>query len=172
MDKNIYEVQNQEIILKALVAQDKLYSKAKRINYLSLFLCVILPITYSVIKEFLSGEVFITIGSLFTIVLILVAPALSSFAFAAKKKAATVQQTVDFFLFEDESFRKRDDNWGNLYTMDELCTVIAKTKTTQKDMDKKRNWYSDYSSQSHVMQAYYSQCQCVRWDDDLRKVLL
>ena len=53
MDKNIYELQNKDIIINALVVQSKLYSKAKRINYLSLILCVLLPISYSLTKNFL-----------------------------------------------------------------------------------------------------------------------
>jgi hypothetical protein len=34
MDKNIYELQNKDTILKALVVQSKVYNKAKRINYI------------------------------------------------------------------------------------------------------------------------------------------
>ena len=169
MDKNIYELQNKDIIINALVVQSKLYSKAKRINYLSLILCVLLPISYSLTKNFLSGEILLTIGALFTIALVFISPALSTCAFKQKRTAAKIQQTIDYFLFEDDTFKTRDDEWGELYTKDELLEFIAKTKFSKKDMENKKNWYSDYSSYPHVMQAYYSQCECVRWDEDLRK---
>ena len=56
-----------------------------------------------------------------------------------------------------------------MFTENELTELIAKTKITEKDIDQKKNWYNDYSSYPHAMQAYYSQCECVRWDGDLRK---
>ena len=169
MDKNIYELQNKEMILKALVVQSKLYSKAKRINFLSLILCVLLPIGYSLTKNLISGEVLLAIGALFTILLAVISPALSAYASKQKTIAAKIQQTIDFFLFEDETFKSRNDDWGEVYTKDELLEIITKAKITEKDIEKKKNWYSDYSSFPHVMQVHYSQCECVRWDGDLRK---
>lgn len=169
MDKNIYELQNKEMILNALVVQNKLYSKAKRINFLSLILCVLLPIGYSLIKNLISGEVLLAVGALFTILLAVISPALSAYASKQKTIAAKIQQTIDFFLFEDETFKSRNDDWGEVYTKDELLEIITKAKITKKDIDKKRNWYNDYSSFPHVMQVYFSQCECVRWDGDLRK---
>lgn len=169
MDKNIYELQNKDTILKALVVQSKLYSKAKRIHFLSLILCVLLPIGYSITKNLISGEVLLTIGALFTIALIFISPALSAYASKQKRIAAKIQQTIDFFLFEDETFKSHNDDWGKVYSKDELLEIIAKAKISEKDIAKKKNWYSDYSSFPHVMQVHYSQCECVRWDGDLRK---
>lgn len=169
MDKNIYELQNKEMILNALVVQSKFYSKAKRINFLSLILCVLLPIGYSLTKNLLSGEILLTIGALFTIALVFITPTLAACASKQKTIAAKIQQTIDFFLFEDETFKSRNDDWGEVYTKDELHEIIAKSKISEKDIAKKKNWYSDYSSFPHIMQAYYSQCECVRWDGDLRK---
>ena len=140
--------------------------------YLSFVLCILLPIGYSLAKSFLSSEILITMGALFTLSLVFVASVLAKYISKKRRSAAKVQQTVDFLLFEDDAFKTCGNDWGELYTADELLELIAKNKISEKDIEKKKNWYSDYSSYPHVMQAYYSQCECVRWDGDLRKYFI
>lgn len=169
MDKNIYELQNQDSVLKSLVVQSKIYSNAKRLNYLNFTICVLLPIFYTFAQPFFKSEVLISLGIISVIALFYISNQISKSALKAQKSAAKVQQTIDHFLFEDDSFKTKNDDWGELYSDDELIELISKTKMTEKDIQLKKNWYADYSSFPHVMQSYYSQRESVRWDGDLRK---
>lgn len=168
LDKNIYIIQNQDLILKSLVSQRKLYNYAKCLNYVYFSVCVVLPLVYSILKTYFSGEAFLAAGSLITVILMLLSQIISEQCKIAKQKAAKIQQTIDFILFKNDTFKSVDDDWGKLYTKDELCVLNAKLKSNKKEIEKVRNWYSDYSKLSHIKQVFYSQCECVRWDDSLR----
>lgn len=169
MDKNIYELQNQVQVLQALVVQSKLYSKAKKINCFNFSLCVLLPVVFTFAKPFLESKALIFSGIIIVIASFFVSNRMSKSVLKTQTSAAKVQQTIDFYLFEDNTFRNRNDDWGELYSEDELIELISKTKIENEDIQSKKNWYSDYSSLPHVQQSYYSQRECVRWDVDLRK---
>ena len=130
MDKSIYFLQNEDIILGALVTQGKMYSRAKRINSFSFIVCVVVPILYSISKYFLSGDCLLILNIILTIGGILVSNVLSGWASKTQSIAAKIQQTIDVLLFNDDQL---DNKWGVCYTETELLSLLYDAKVTEAE---------------------------------------
>lgn len=169
MDKSIYFLQNQDIILGALVTQGKLYSKAKRMNCFSFLFCVVVPIIYSISKGFLSGDYLLIFGAVLTVGGIFIPDMLSRCVSKTQSIAAKIQQTIDILLFKNDIY---ENDWGECYTETELLSLVHEAKIIEEEKRKKKNWYNNYSKFPHTTQVYYCQCENVRWDKDLRKTFL
>ena len=99
--KEIFEKQNIDINIDRLLAQRRLYSNAKKVNYFLIGLTIIIPITISFITNFTKMEINEKhwIYVLFTFIAILLEKIFEVYIDRCKKTAASIQEDFDTTIF-------------------------------------------------------------------------
>ena len=168
-DKNVFQLQNEPTILNALVAQSKLYSRAKKFDTVFLILYIALPILYSTLILFLNNEWLQVIGAVIAIMATVISHRFAERRDKIRVRAARMQQTIDFYLFSRPDYPIENDEWKDCLSQTEFYETISDVKISPEDIEEKRNWYSDYSRYDHLKQVYYCQRMNIRWETELRK---
>lgn len=167
-NNNIFQLQNSEYMLNALVTQSKLYSKAKKFSLVFFILYIVLPISYSLLT-LIKCEWIEIIGAVITVVVTIISHRIASKSDKYRSDAARVQQTIDYNLFKQPEYQFENERWESLFSQSEVSELISNEVITQEDIEKKRNWYSDYSKHEHLKQIFYCQKMNVNWERELRK---
>lgn len=164
MDKNIFNHQNDEYLLKCIVAQRQEYRQAKKANNVKSIVTVIFA-AFTVLSSALDNDILTAITCLFAIVLLIVSQRIDSYTLKKRRHAASIQQYVDVELFSTVA-EQDATNWGTLPSKTDLAESISSIDTSETELAK--NWYSNYSKLPPIKQIFYCQKENIRWDSKLR----
>ena len=171
MGNNIFNRQNDAIILKSLVSQRRLYSSAKCFSYAPWIISLIL----AVISFFWRvGECNMISWIVATISFVGWEAAIfgEKYGGLLRRKAARIQQFIDREIFK-EAFTAEDlVSWCNVSLVSELSEENAKVSESDIKKEKVRNWYSDYSELNPLHAVFCCQRENLRWDKKLRVFVL
>lgn len=139
--KDILNRQNLEINIDKLLAQRRLYSNAKKVNYLLISITVILPIIISLITNFtiviINDKNWIYI--LFTIIAIIFEKVFEIYIDRCKKTAASIQENFDTSIFQLSENELLNTTFVD---SDIIRKYSRKDKNNNKKVEKVTNWYS------------------------------
>lgn len=139
--KDIFNRQNLEINIDKLLAQRRLYSNAKKVNYLLISITVIIPISISLITNFYKIEindkqwVFV----LYTVIVIILEKLFEIYIDRSKKTAASIQEKFDTTIF---SLPENELLNTTYVDSDIIRNYSKKDKNNTKKVNKVTNWYS------------------------------
>lgn len=139
--KDIFNTQNLDINIDKLLAQRRLYSNAKKVNYFLISLTVIIPIIVSLITNLTIIEINDKhwIYVLYTVIAIIMEKIFEIYIDRCKKKAASIQEDFDTTIFplpENELLNT------TFVDADIIRTYSRKDKNNAKKVEKVTNWYS------------------------------
>jgi ABC-type multidrug transport system fused ATPase/permease subunit len=140
--KEILNNQNLDINLDKLIAQRRLYSNAKKVNYLLIGLTVVVPITISFFTNFTTIQIDDKnwIYVVYAIIVIFAEKILEIYIDRCKKTAASIQEDFDTTIFclpENELLNT------TFVDYDVIRKYSKKDKLNAKKLNKVRNWYSN-----------------------------
>ena len=139
--KDIFNRQNLSISIDKLLAQRRLYSNAKKVNYFLIFLTVLIPIIISLITNFTKIEINDKnwIYVLFTVVAIVLEKIFEIYIDRCKKTAASIQEDFDTTIFP----LPENELLNTIYVDSDIIRKYSKRdKKNNKKIDKVTNWYS------------------------------
>ena len=164
-DNSIYTQQNNDFIIKCLVAQRSEYSKAKTINRCKTILTLSVALI-SILASIINNDVLSAISGLLAVILLIVNKWTERTISSHKKHAASVQQYIDVTLYS-AALDMNKSIWGEIPSQNDLAESIV--KYNQADANSMKNWYSDYSSLPAKKQVLYCQKENIRWNCELNK---
>ena len=164
-DNSIYTQQNNDFIIKCLVAQRSEYSKAKTINRSKTILTLSVALI-SILASIINNDVLSAISGLLAVILLIVNKWTERTISSHKRHAASVQQYIDVTLYSAALDMKKSI-WGEIPSQNDLAESIV--KYNQADANSMKNWYSDYSSLPAKKQVLYCQKENIRWNSELSK---
>jgi len=134
--------QNLEINLDKLLAQRRLYSNAKKVNYFLIGITVVVPIIISFLTNFTSIHVDDKnwIYGIYAVLVIFTEKILEIYIDRCKKTAASIQEDFDTTIFplpENELLNT------TFVDYDVIRKYSKKDKLNTKKLDRVRNWYSN-----------------------------
>lgn len=139
--KNIFNRQNLDINIDKLLAQRRLYSNAKKVNYFLISLTVILPIIISLITNFTIIEIYDKhwIYVLYTVIAIVLEKIFEIYIDRCKKTAASIQENFDTTIFP----LPENELLNTTYVDSDIIRKYSKKdKNNIKKVNKVINWYS------------------------------
>ncbi|MDO4570574.1 MAG: S-4TM family putative pore-forming effector [Planctomycetia bacterium] len=158
-------MQNEEIILKCLLAQHQLYNKAKKWSCLQLAIIVILPVITSILSLYSDIAFIATIFGIVTLVSFLMEPVVNKHITHTKTRAASIQEYIDVTLFS-QVLGCDTIEWGDILSNSD---ALREANSANGDTSDIKNWYSDYSNQNKFSQVFHCQKQNICWDKDLKQ---
>ena len=164
-DNSIYTQQNNDFIIKCLVAQRSEYSKAKTINRCKTILTLSVALI-SILASIINNDFLSAISGLLAVILLIVNKWTERTISSHKKHAASVQQYIDVTLYS-AALDMNKSIWGEIPSQNDLAESIV--KYNQADANSMKNWYSDYSSLPAKKQVLYCQKENIRWNSELSK---
>lgn len=164
-DNSIYTQQNNDFIIKCLVAQRSEYSKAKTINRCKTILTLSVALI-SILASIINNDVLSAISGLLAVILLIVNKWAERTISSHKRHAASVQQYIDITLYS-AALDMNKSIWGEIPSQNDLAESIV--KYNQADANSMKNWYSDYSSLPAKKQVLYCQKENIRWNFELSK---
>lgn len=164
MGNNIYDMQNNDNMLKCLVAQRRDYSLGKRANAYKSFFTIAFAVL-AIVASLVDNEVLSVISCLCAIILSIMNRHIDGYVVKQKKHAASIQQYFDVTLFSSAIGNSTCD-WGGLPTKTDIAESISDIKSSETTPV--RDWYSDYSTLSPTEQVFRCQQTNIRWDAKLR----
>ncbi|MDD3141174.1 MAG: S-4TM family putative pore-forming effector [Lachnospiraceae bacterium] len=163
--KSIFEQQNDELLLKCLVAQRSEYSFTKKVVTWKGRL-TILFILISILSSWLDIDWFRAFSCLMAVSVLIVSKHIDAFISTHIKHAADIQQYFDVVLYSGALGNSKSE-WGPLLTCSDIANAVSEIdKSALKDV---MNWYSDYSMLAAEQQVFHCQRENVRWDHKLRQ---
>ena len=162
---SIYMKQNEPQLLKCIAAQRKEYDKAKRRGLCKDILTAIFA-TLSIISSWIDNDVMTAITFLLAGTTSFAGKYIDMHVYKHKSIAAVTQQYVDITLY-NFVLDDKIDNWGTIHTYHELAETIS--IVADKDVEKVKNWYSDYSNLTSIEQVFCCQKENLRWGIKLRQ---
>lgn len=139
--KEIFEKQNVDINIDRLLAQRRLYTNAKRVNYFLIVLTILVPICISFITNFSEMKIDEKhwIYVLFTVVAIVLEKIFEIYIDRCKKTAASIQEDFDTTIFP----LKTNELLNTTFVDAEVIRKYSKKdKNNRKKISKVTNWYS------------------------------
>ncbi len=139
--QDIFEKQNSDINIDRLLAQRRLYTNAKKVNYFLIGLTIIVPITISLITNFSKMEINDKhwIYVLFTFIAILLEKIFETYIDRCKKTAASIQEDLDTTIFQ----LKTNELLNTTFVDAEVIRKHSrKDRNNQNKVMKVTNWYS------------------------------
>lgn len=139
--KDIFRRQNLEINIDKLLAQRRLYSNAKKVNYFLISLTVFIPISISLITNFKLLEINDKdwIYVLYTVVAIVLEKVFEIYIDRCKKTAASIQENFDTTIFP----LSENELLNTTYVDSDIIRKYSKKdKKNNKKVNKVTNWYS------------------------------
>ncbi|MEC4036916.1 S-4TM family putative pore-forming effector [Myroides odoratimimus] len=139
--KEIFEKQNLNINIDKLLAQRRLYTNAKRVNYLLIIITVLVPISISLLTNF--SKIAINekhwIYVLFTAVAIVLEKIFEIYIDRCKKTAASIQEDFDTTIF----LLKTNELLNTTYVDTDIIRKFSKKDNSNpKKIERVTNWYS------------------------------
>ncbi|WP_336734434.1 S-4TM family putative pore-forming effector [Chryseobacterium sp. VD8] len=133
--------QNLSINVDKLLAQRRLYSNAKKINYLLIIITVCTPITISFLTNFTNLKIDDKnwIYAVYTVLIIIGEKILEIYIDRSKKTAASIQENFDITIFklpENETLNT------TFIDLDVIRKYSKKDNKNIKKIEKVKNWYS------------------------------
>lgn len=139
--KDILNRQNLEINIDKLLAQRRLYLKAKKVNYLLISITVFIPIIISLITNFtilvINDKNWIYV--LFTVIAIVLEKVFEIYIDRCKKTAASIQENFDITIFQLPENEMLNTTFVD---SDIIRKYSRKDKNNNKKVEKVTNWYS------------------------------
>lgn len=163
--KSLFKKQNDELLLKCLVAQRDEYSLAKKAATWKGCLIIIFAII-SILSSWLDIDWVTAVSFLMAVLLIITSKHIDTFISKHKKHAAAVQQYFDVILYSG-TLGNNISEWGPLPTFSDIANSISEIDNSS--LNNVMNWYSDYSTLSAEQQVFHCQRENVRWDQQLRQ---
>lgn len=139
--KEIFEKQNLNINIDKLLAQRRLYTNAKRVNYLLIIITVLVPISISLLTNFSKIEINEKhwIYVLFTAVAIVLEKIFEIYIDRCKKTAASIQEDFDTTIF----LLKTNELLNTTYVDTDIIRKFSKKDNSNpKKIERVTNWYS------------------------------
>ncbi len=170
MANSLYTKQNEKLVLCCLVAQRRLYSKAKGGSYAPKIINLILLVFAftDMCKVNACGWVLAWVA-IFSWIMATLG---DEYVKILRGRAASIQQYVDREIYR-EAFSNTDiTNWSNIPLTSVLDKEIAGITDVDIDKAKVRNWYSDYSTDLPQEAVFYCQRENLRWDRKLRVIAI
>lgn len=164
MGKGIYDTQNNENMLKCLVAQRRNYSLGKRANAYRSFLTIAFA-ALALVASLADNDVLSAFACLCAIILSIINRHIDDYVVKQKKHAASIQQYFDATLFSAALGNVASD-WSGLPTKTDVVESISDIENV--DLEPVKNWYSDYSTLSPTEQVFRCQQTNIRWDAKIR----
>lgn len=167
--KKILENQNLDINIDKLLAQRRLYSNAKKVNYLLIAITVLLPISISFFTNFTSFKIDDKnwIYVIYAIVAIIGEKILGVYIDRCKKTAASIQEDFDttiFLLPENELLNTR------YIDLEIIHKYSKKDKLNSKKVEKVSNWYSkEISNIQTNIAILFCQRMNICYDQNIKK---
>lgn len=139
--KDICNGQNLGINIDKLLAQRRLYSNAKKVNYFLIFLTVLIPIIISLITNFASIEINDRhwIYVLYAVVAIVLEKIFEIYIDRCKKTAASIQEDFDTTIFALPENELLNTTYVDA---DIIRKYSKKDKNNTEKVNKVTNWYS------------------------------
>lgn len=140
--KEIFEKQNLNINIDKLLAQRRLYTNAKRVNYLLITITVLVPISISLLTNFSKIEINEKhwIYVLFTAVAIVLEKIFEIYIDRCKKTAASIQEDFDTTIF----LLKTNELLNTTYVDTDIIRKFSKKDNSNpKKIERVTNWYSE-----------------------------
>ena len=157
-------MQNNDNMLKCLVAQRQDYSFGKRANACRGFFTIVFA-ALAVGASLVDNEVLSAISCLCAITLSIISRHIDDYVVKQKKHAASIQQYFDATLFS-AAMETATSGWGSFPTKTDIVESISGIENA--DLESVKNWYSDYSKLSPTEQVFRCQQTNIRWDAELR----
>lgn len=134
--------QNSEINLDKLLAQRRLYSNAKKVNYFLIGITVVVPIIISFLTNFTSIHVDDKnwIYGIYAVLIIFTEKILEIYIDRCKKTAASIQEDFDTTIFPLPENELLNTTYVDF---DIIRKYSKKDKFNTKKLDRVRNWYSN-----------------------------
>lgn len=134
--------QNLEINIDKLLAQRRLYSNAKKINYLLIAITVVVPIGISLITNFSQVEINDKnwIYVLYAVIATVTEKAFEIYIDRCKKTAASIQEDFDTDIFSLPENKLLNTTYVDL---DIIRKFSKKDKTNTIKLNKVKDWYSE-----------------------------
>lgn len=139
--KEIFEKQNIDINIDRLLAQRRLYTNAKKVNYFLIVLTIIIPITISFTTNFFKMEINEKhwIYVLYTVIAILLEKIFEIYIDRCKKTAASIQEDFDTTIFP----LKTNELLNTTFVDAEIIRKYSRKDRNNTDkITKVTNWYS------------------------------
>ncbi len=157
MSNKIFVKQNKDENQILIVAQHFAYKSAKVLTIFLFVMSVIIPIGFNITLIWVKNDIVTTIFSFVSICFVVLCEVLRNILANKKSIAAQVQQKFDSNVFE----------LGNDFCLDEETVDFAVEKYKNKDWDRKKDWYPDYSKLDKNKAIYYCQKENIDWTNNL-----
>lgn len=164
MGNSVYDMQNNENMLKCIVAQRRDYSLGKRANAYKSFFTIAFA-ALALVASLVDNDVLSAFSCLCAIILSIINRHIDDYVVKQKKHAASIQQYFDATLFSAAIGNAASD-WSGLPTKTDVVESISDIK--KADLEPVKNWYSDYSTLSPTEQVFRCQQTNIRWDAKIR----
>ena len=168
MANTLYIRQNDHVVLKCLVAQRTLYTRAKCWAYV--------PMTAGILLTFIAlcGTTGYTsagkawLSAIITLILWLLAVVGEEYVGNLKSRAARIQQYIDREIFKEAFAPQELASWRDVPLDGEIAVAMQRVNDGTIDKQHVRNWYANYSALSPQEAVFRSQKENIRWDWGLR----
>lgn len=168
---SIYTRQNEKGMLNLLKVQRCLYTKAKVIYLIVLFVSLAVMCSFLIATSFFSNDILNACSIFFGILITFILFSVELYVSHLKWLAASVQQKFDSYVLGiDESVSIYRHNRLRRIDRETLIKLCSRYENTE--VDKIENWYSDYSNLNKETEILMCQKENVRWDSSLRKMML
>lgn len=171
MANNIFNRQNDAILLKSLVSQRRLYSSAKSWGYVPRVIAVLLAFVASCLQKGNCDKLSLIVAGISFVGWVLAIFG-EKYGGILRRKAARIQQYIDREIFKEAFSAEELVLWHDLPLTGELSEENAKVTNADIEKEKVRNWYSDYSKLTPSHAAFLCQRENLRWDKRLRVLVL
>ncbi len=162
---NIYEKQNEPELFKYIAAQHKIYNKAKKIEFYKYIFNAVYA-AFAVIASWSGSDLMTAITLLLAGAIAFSGKYIDMNISKYKDIAALTQQYADVTLY-NYLLEYKMALWGRLPTKLQLAETLSMVEN--EDLDKVKNWYSDYSGLPPIEQVFCCQKENIRWDTRLRQ---
>ncbi len=166
--QEILEKQNQEESLEMLLAQRKLYSQAKVLQYILVCCCGLIPITISILDNYTALALENTWWYVLYIVIITIGElCLEHFINSQKQIAVSIQEKFDLSLYN----LPQNPTLHMPHCLNEFIRKYSKrARKNPEDIHLVRNWYSqEISILSTNIAILYCQKENIDYDQKIKK---
>lgn len=167
MTNHFFIRQNDQVVLKCLVAQRKLYSRAKRWGYIPK-VTVVLLVLIALVWQSNNSTAASWLLAIVSFIAWIIAFAGEMYIDVLRHKAARMQQFIDKEIFKEAFSAEELSSWRDTPLASEISEEMSGVEDSDVDKENVRNWYPDYSFLSPQKAVFFCQKENLRWDRKLR----
>lgn len=167
MTNHFFIRQNDKVVLKCLVAQRKLYSRAKRWGYIpkvTVVLLVLIALVWQSNNSTAASWLLATVSFIAWIIAFVG----EMYIDVLRNKAARIQQFIDKEIFKEAFSGEELSSWRDTPLASEISEAMSGIEDSDIDKEEVRDWYPDYSLFSPQKAVFLCQKENLRWDRKLR----